>query len=94
MDELEKKYIRLTETELNDIVKESIRKILGTHRRTNDSIEELTKVLCDRLKGVLDYDRTLRTFKNAISCGYSLADLWRMYDDDDHTKLYDIIFRY
>ena len=55
MDELEKKYIRLTETNLNDIVKESIRKILGMNKRTNDSIEESTKVLCDSLT-VLDYD--------------------------------------
>ncbi len=55
MDELEKKYIRLTETKLNDIVKKSIRKILGMNKRTNNSIEESTKVLCDRLT-VLDYD--------------------------------------
>lgn len=55
MDELEKKYIRLTETKLNDIVKKSIRKILGMNKRTNDSIEESTKVLCDSLT-VLDYD--------------------------------------
>ena len=55
MDELEKKYIRLTETKLNDIVKESIRKILGMNKRTNGSIEESTKVLCDSLT-VLDYD--------------------------------------
>lgn len=55
MDELEKKYIRLTETKLNDIVMESIRKILGMNKRTNYSIEELTKVLCDSLT-VLDYD--------------------------------------
>lgn len=45
MDELEKKYIRLTETKLNNIVKKSIRKILGMNKRTNDSIEESTKVL-------------------------------------------------
>ena len=55
MDELEKKYIRLTETKLNDIVMESIRKILGMNKRTNYSIGELTKVLCDGLT-VLDYD--------------------------------------
>lgn len=55
MDELEKKYIRLTETKLNNIVKKSIRKILGMNKRTNDSIEESTKVLCDSLT-VLDYD--------------------------------------
>ena len=55
MDELEKKYIRLTETKLNDIVKKSIRKILGMNKRTNNSIEESTKVLCVRLT-VLDYD--------------------------------------
>ena len=33
------------------------------------------------------------TLKNAISNGYSLDELLRMYDEDDHIKIYDIIIR-
>ena len=30
------------------------------------------------------------TLKNAISNGYSLDELWRMYDEDDHIKILEL----
>lgn len=83
----------ITESQLRQIVKESIKKVLREYKEWDNSIEALARDLCDGFEDIKDYNSTLQALKDAISDGYSLEELWRM-NNEDSGIVYDIISNY
>ena len=84
--------VKMNEAQLRKMIAESVKRILK-EQEWNESLEELARDLCDGLEDVRDYGSTLEALKKAVCDGYTIEELWDI-NNEDSTKLYDIISNY